>query len=224
MRISELQADLTSEIPKEFDVKVRVLGDRSLIPDDIMRIVLKLEKLTENNKSGLLNICFPYTSRDDITQAMVRVAKKVEAKELKVSDIDTSVLEKEMYTGEESLALDLLVRTSGATRFSDFMIWQSCENCQVEFVDTLWPAFTKKEMLKLLLKWGFNETRHLKAEETMQTRRFVLAKKPFVPAAKPRAGAAEVVKKPPMISVTEVERSAAAAAGVGEIAPSAVAA
>lgn len=180
-------------MPNQFDLKVKILGDRSLIPEDIMESILRLEKMTENNKSGLLNICFPYTSRDDIKQAVVRVAQQVENKTIDVNDIDIRILEKEMYTGE-SPDLDLMLRTSGATRFSDFMIWQSCDNCQVEFIDTLWPALTKSDMIKVLLRWGFNETRKLKSAEIMQAKRRVLS------------------KKPPMISVTEVDRSAQAAA------------
>lgn len=207
MKTSKKTNNAGSEIPNEFDLKVEILGDRSLIPDDIMQIVLKLEKLTENNKSGKLNICFPYTSRDDIAQAMVRVAKKVEGKELGVGDINVKVLENEMYTGD-SPSLDLMVRTSGATRFSDFMIWQSCDDCQVEFIDTLWPALAKKDMVKLLMKWGFNETRRLKAAEVMQTKRFVVAK---APAAVGASSSTAPTSKPPIISVTEVERSAAAA-------------
>lgn len=183
-----------SQLPVKFKIKVRVLGDRSLIPADILEIVVRLEKMTEDYDGGLLNICFPYTSRNDIKQAMVRIAHKVEKKELQVGDVDVKALEEEMYTGG-SPKLDLMIRTSGATRFSDFMIWQSCDNCQVEFIDTLWPAFTKLEMIKILTKWGFSETRRLRAEEVVQSKRHIFSKK-------------SVVRKAPIVSVTEVERAA----------------
>lgn len=170
-----------------------------------MEIILRLERATQNNDKGVLNICFPYTSRDDITQAMVKVANKVETKQVQVEEIDQDMLEQAMYTGE-SPELGLMIRTSGATRFSDFMIWQSCDDCQVEFIDTLWPAFTKWEMAKLLIKWGFNETKRLKNEETMQTKRQILER-----------------RKPPVVSVTEVAKAdtaavaAVSAAGIGAL-------
>lgn len=167
-----------------------------MIPDDILEIVLRLERSTQNNTKGVLNICFPYTSRDDITQAVGKIAKKVENNQVQVQDIDQDMLEKEMYTGE-SPEVSLMIRTSGATRFSDFMIWQCCENCQVEFIETLWPAFTKWEMVKLLAKWGFYETKMLENQEIMQTKRQVMER-----------------RKPPVISVTEVDRAEAAAAAV----------
>lgn len=182
-----------SQFPAQFKLRVNVLGDRSLIPDDIMEIILRLESITAKNTKGVLNICFPYTSRDDITQAMIRVAKRVESRELSVDEIDQKVLESEMYVGGHNPRLGMIVRTSGVTRFSDFMVWQSCEEAQVEFTETLWPAFNKWEMVKLLLKWGFYETKRLKEEEIMQTKRHVLE------------------KRPPVISVTEVDRAAAAA-------------
>lgn len=194
-------------MPEEFNLKVQILGDRSLIPDDIMEVVLRLERITANNTKGVLNICFPYTSRDDITQAMTKITKQVEQKELAISDIDVKLLEDEMYMGD-SPRLGMMVRTSGATRFSDFMIWQSCENCQVEFIDTLWPAFSKWEMAKLLLKWGYNETRKLRSEEIRQTKRNLFEKK-MIPS---KTGGLNnsTVKKPPVISCHEVERSAVA--------------
>lgn len=157
-----------------------------------METILRLEHSTAKNTKGVLNICFPYTSRDDITQAICRVAKRVEQKELAIGEINQQVLEDEMYVGSDTIKLDLIVRTSGATRFSDFMIWQSCDDVQVEFIDTLWPAFSKWEMVKLLVKWGFYETKRLKEEEIMQTKRHVLKN-----------------KVPPVISVTEVDRAAA---------------
>jgi ditrans,polycis-polyprenyl diphosphate synthase len=159
-----------------------------------MEIVLRLERITTKNTKGVLNICFPYTSRDDITQAMIRVAKRVESKKLLIDEIDQEVLESEMYVGGHNPRLGMIVRTSGVTRFSDFMMWQSCEEAQVEFIDTLWPAFNKWEMIKLLLKWGFYETKRLKEEEIMQTKRHVLEK-----------------RRPPVVSVTEVDRAGAAA-------------
>lgn len=74
------------------------------------------------------------------------------------SDIDESLLESNMYFGD-SPPLDILVRTSGVERFSDFMLWQANKGTMIEFVSTLWPDFTPFHMFLVILKWGFQRQR-----------------------------------------------------------------
>jgi ditrans,polycis-polyprenyl diphosphate synthase len=145
---------------KRSNIKLRVLGDRSLIPDDILEAVLRGEEATKDNTGMLLNICFPYTARDDITHAIREVSKKVEANELSPDDINMETFQNEMYTGK-SPPLDILVRTSGATRLSDFMLWESNTNCKVKFVESLWPDFTIWDMYRICIKWSYERTKEL---------------------------------------------------------------
>lgn len=70
------------------------------------------------------------------------------------SDIDENMLESKMYFGGNP-PLDILVRTSGVERFSDFMLWQANKGTMIEFVPTLWPEFTPFQMFMIILKWGF---------------------------------------------------------------------
>lgn len=105
-----------------------------------------------------MNIAFPYTSRDDMTQAIQKIAERVERGEIQAKDIDVAMFEEAMYTGD-SPPMDIMIRTSGETRFSDFMIWQSCDDCSIEFIPVLWPAFGPWDMFKILFKWSFKKTK-----------------------------------------------------------------
>lgn len=117
-----------------------------------------------------MNIAFPYTSRDDITAAIRNIASSVEQGSLQAKDIDIVQFEKAMYTGE-SPDLDIMVRTSGETRFSDFMIWQSVDDCSVEFIDTLWPDIDAWDAFKILFKWSYKATKYFQVEEIRQSKR-----------------------------------------------------
>lgn len=109
-----------------------------MIPQDILVDLESVEVKTRDISSNrILNVCFPYTSRDDITQAIKAIAIKVENKEEQVENVSLETLNDNMYFGPESYPLDILIRTSGYTRLSDFMLWQCSYNCTIEFVDTL---------------------------------------------------------------------------------------
>lgn len=101
-----------------------------------------------------LNICFPYTSRDDITTSIKSIVSSVQKGSIEPPDIDESLLESNMYFGGNP-PLDILVRTSGVERLSDFMLWQANKGTMIEFVNTLWPDFTPFQMFCVILKWGF---------------------------------------------------------------------
>lgn len=143
------------------NMKIKVLGDRSLIPDDILEAILRGEEATKDNTGLVLNICFPYTSRDDITQAIRTVCQKVEDGSMSADEIDMETLQEQLYTSG-SPPLDILVRTSGATRLSDFMLWESNTNCRVEFVESLWPDFTIWDMYRICIKWSYERTKEFR--------------------------------------------------------------
>ncbi|KAG5359232.1 Dehydrodolichyl diphosphate synthase 6 [Yarrowia sp. E02] len=173
------------EMAERYGLAIKILGNRDLIPEDILELIVRVEESTKNNKRGRLNICFPYTSRDDIAQAIQKVVTDVftETKQppppksfgppsstsrpapLHVTE---KMLEKAMYTGE-SPPLDIMIRTSGVTRLSDFMLWQSHQNCTLEFVDTLWPDFGVRELYSLLLKWSYLKSLELRRDDLIQT-------------------------------------------------------
>lgn len=152
-------------------IKIKIIGDKGLIPEDILKDLEEVEERTKNSTSlRVLNVCFPYTSRDEITHSIREIAAKAQAGEVQniKTDIDLKLLHDSLYMGEEAPPLDLLIRTSGHTRLSDFMLWQCNENCTIEFVKTLWPDFKFLGITTLLLKWMYYKTLQLDDEENNQ--------------------------------------------------------
>lgn len=142
-------------------VRVRIIGNRSMIPADILEDLQKVEEITNVELSKrTLNVCFPYTSRDDIVRSIQEVCENGTPK----SDIDVPELYKNMYMGPDSPQLDLLIRTSGHTRLSDFMLWQCTHNCKIEFVSTLWPDFKFIALYSILLKWSYYQQKEIKSQ------------------------------------------------------------
>lgn len=156
-------------------VKIKIIGNRSMIPKDILDDLVSIEHKTAHNATKVLNVCFPYTSRDDITHSMKSCIAKTMNSDITKADIDLNMLVSSMYYGPDTPPLDILVRTSGQTRLSDFMLWQCNYNCTIEFVDVLWPDFAFTAMVKVLVKWGYYKT--LQLEFKNQPPPAVLAKK-----------------------------------------------
>lgn len=123
-------------------IVVKIIGNRSMIPEDILKDLEAIEAKTANNSSKrTLNVCFPYTSRDDIAHSIRQITEKRVNGELLLEKMDLQLLIDNMYYGPDTPPLDIMIRTSGQTRLSDFMIWQCNYDCTIEFVDTLWPEF-----------------------------------------------------------------------------------
>jgi ditrans,polycis-polyprenyl diphosphate synthase len=79
--------------------------------------------MTRDNKGAILNVCIPYTSREEITHSLREIVSQVEMGELEVEEIDEGVIERNLYT-KDCPPPDLLIRTSGVKRLSDFLLWQ----------------------------------------------------------------------------------------------------
>ncbi|KAG0048298.1 hypothetical protein BGZ83_006716 [Gryganskiella cystojenkinii] len=140
------------ELVRQYGIAIRVLGDVSLLPKDVQEVVHRAVELTKSNNRAVLNMCFPYTSRDEITMATQSLVDGIKAKDLDLSDITTSALEDSLYT-RSCPPMDVLIRTSGEIRLSDFMLWQSSRACHVEFIDCYWPEFTFWKLLPILLRY-----------------------------------------------------------------------
>ncbi|RLV93557.1 Dehydrodolichyl diphosphate synthase complex subunit RER2 [Spathaspora sp. JA1] len=143
------------ELCQEYGVKVRILGNKSLLPKDVLEILNETEEISKNNTRAVLNVCFPYTSRDEITHSIQETVQQ--STEFPEMTINQETLDNNLYT-KDSPKLDLLVRTSGTSRLSDFLLWQCVSpDCAIVFVDKLWPAFRPWDMAKILINWGFNK-------------------------------------------------------------------
>lgn len=108
---------------KEKGIKIQVIGNLKMLPKDIQKTVAEAMLLTKDNKTSILNVAFAYTARDEIANAVKKVKEGIEENDLEPEDLNDVLIDQCLYTNKCS-NIDLLVRTSGETRFSDFLLWQ----------------------------------------------------------------------------------------------------
>jgi undecaprenyl diphosphate synthase len=138
--------------------RLRVIGNRERLAPDIVRDIADAERLTRNNTRIDVNICVNYGARDEIVQAARNLARRVATGDLKADDIDQNRFERELLTAGVPDP-DLLVRTSGEQRISNFLLWQ-CAYAELVFVDTLWPDFGKEHLEQAIAEFRRRERRY----------------------------------------------------------------
>eukprot|EP01116_Phalansterium_solitarium_P001040 TRINITY_DN10844_c0_g1_i1.p1 TRINITY_DN10844_c0_g1~~TRINITY_DN10844_c0_g1_i1.p1 ORF type:complete len:286 (+),score=82.47 TRINITY_DN10844_c0_g1_i1:172-1029(+) len=146
-KISELRQ---SELMKKYEVAIRVWGDLSLVSPALRTEILQLVADTRHNTQAELNVCFAYTSRHEIVQATQRLASAVQAGALPAAAVGEA--EFDAALDSQRSTPDLLLRTSGEFRLSDFLLWQSSFS-QLAFVDVLWPEFNAFHMCQAILRY-----------------------------------------------------------------------
>lgn len=134
----------------EHGIRIRVIGNIELLPLDLQKLVASAMLSTERNDKLFLNVAFAYTSRDEITQAVETVLRHG-SQDLAAEDISERLLEECLYT-RHSPPPDLVFRTSGETRLSDFMMWQLSTSV-LYFSNVLWPQITFWHFLASLLAY-----------------------------------------------------------------------
>ena len=138
-------------------VCVRFIGDRTRLEPVLQSMMGELERLTEQNSRVNLTIAINYGSRDEVGRAIKEVAQDVSEGKISPDDVDEMTLSK--YLDTRVLPdPDLVIRTSGEARVSNFLLWQSAY-AEYEFVDTLWPDFTEAEFDKVLSRFSRRERR-----------------------------------------------------------------
>ncbi len=138
----------------ENDVRIRILGSRNGLPDEILKIVSQVEEKTKDNKSFGLNIAFNYGGRDEIIRAVQEAAKKgMDLKQFSESDLEHFMDTAGIPDPE------LIIRTSGEHRISNFLLWQSAY-AEYYFTDVLWPDFSKEDLLNAIAAFGQRDRRY----------------------------------------------------------------
>ncbi|KAG7305397.1 hypothetical protein JYU34_009465 [Plutella xylostella] len=131
----------------EWGVRLHIAGRLSLLPKDLQATVSRVMLETRHNNKLRLNIAYAYTARDEISRAASQLVKGVKENELSVDDIDADLISQTLELGEP----DLLVRTSGEVRLSDFMLWQISKRTVLYFTEVLWPEFSIWNLLAAIL-------------------------------------------------------------------------
>jgi undecaprenyl diphosphate synthase len=138
--------------------KLRVIGDRDRLAKDIQKDISEAEARTRSNTRIDVNICINYGARDEILRATRNLARKVAAGEIAADKIDEASFERELFTAGVPDP-DLLIRTSGEQRISNFLLWQ-CAYAELVFVDTLWPDFGKEHLEGAIAEFRKRERRY----------------------------------------------------------------
>ncbi|PIN19535.1 cis-prenyltransferase [Handroanthus impetiginosus] len=130
------------------DLRVSILGNRSQLPESLQNLASSSEELAKSNKGMRLVVACNYSGRYDITQATKNIADKVRNGVLQVEDINESVFEQHLQTnGIEFPNPDLLIRTSGELRVSNFMLWQLAYT-ELLFFDKMFPDFDEADLVE----------------------------------------------------------------------------
>jgi undecaprenyl diphosphate synthase len=138
-------------------VRFRVIGDRSSLGDDIRAMIESGEALTHNNTRIAVSIALNYGGRQDIVQAAQALAEQVHEGSMTAKDITETTLAKALYTAGTPDP-DLVIRTSGEQRISNFLLWQSAYS-ELVFIDTLWPDFGAADFAEAIRQYQSRDRR-----------------------------------------------------------------
>ena len=208
------------ELMDQYGASLRILGHRSLLRQDVLEAIEQATEMTRHNDKyatsrimiplfteaisndvclrAILNVCFPYTSRDEITTAIRDIVSSSTIPQtsppspspsdsststststssdktatpglMDIESITEKTVTQHMFTSD-CPPLDLLVRTSGVERLSDFMMWQCHQDTDIVFADCLWPQFDIWKFLPILINWGVKRRKLEKEKGDVEVR------------------------------------------------------
>lgn len=151
---------VTKETPElvEQGVQVRFIGRRDRFSEEVQERLLHIEESTKGGDKLTLVLAFDYSSRDELVRATCEIARKVELGELKSGDIDDKLISEHLDTAGMPDP-DLVIRTSGECRLSNFMLWQA-SYAEMYFPQTMWPDFREEEFDKALEVYALRDRRY----------------------------------------------------------------
>jgi len=139
-------------------VCIRMIGDRNKLAPDIVQLIADAEAKTRDNRTLTLTIALSYGGQDEIVSAARRIAEQVAAGKLQPSEITAQVLENNLETAGIPDP-DLVIRTSGEQRLSNFLLWQTAYS-ELIFIDKLWPDFSAQDLADAVAEFQRRERRY----------------------------------------------------------------
>lgn len=162
--VNELMQLLKFYLKNELDllnrhqVKVKVIGDRKRLDSDTINLIDHCEETTKNNSKITLQIALSYGGREEIIAAQKKLFSDVISAKIKIENIDEKLFEQYLYTAGTPEP-DLLIRTSGEHRLSNFLLWQSAYT-EFYFTKVLWPDFNSSHLRKAIAHYNKRERRY----------------------------------------------------------------
>ncbi|SDW13562.1 isoprenyl transferase [Aequorivita viscosa] len=171
MEVELLMRLLISSLKKEIktlqdnSIKLNAIGNLDALPSKARKELYKVMELTKNNTRMTLTLALSYGSREEITKTIKEISLKVKNNLISPDDIDETVINNHLYT-QNLPDVDLLIRTSGEQRISNFLLWQIAY-AELYFTETLWPDFTKEHLFAAILNYQNRERRFGKTSEQL---------------------------------------------------------
>ena len=165
-----LSSTLLQEAEEIFSrgIRIRAIGDLEALPEHVRNQLYNIMELTKNNTKGNLTLALSYGSQKEILNAVKELCKKVKNGDIDENDINEHLFEQHLYT-KEIPPVDLLIRTSGEVRVSNFLLWQIAY-AEMQFIDVLWPDFTKETFFQCILDYQTKERRFGKISEQLENK------------------------------------------------------
>ncbi|MBO5441633.1 MAG: isoprenyl transferase [Alphaproteobacteria bacterium] len=145
----------------ENNVRIRFIGEKKMLAPDILEKMRAIEDKSADNTALTLCVALSYGSRQEILSAVKKTAQLVAEKKVTIGEIDQALFSANLYTADIPDP-DILIRTSGEQRISNYLLWQLAYT-ELFFTDTLWPDFDKNELLTILENFSMRERRYGKS-------------------------------------------------------------
>ena len=172
LEVKTLMRLLINSLKKEIktlndnNIRLNSIGNLELLPKSAQSELLSVIEKTKNNSRMTLTLALSYGSRDEIIQAVQAISDKVKNNIISIVDIDESIINQHLYT-QNLPDVDLLIRTSGEHRISNFLLWQIAY-AELYFTDVLWPDFKEEDLHKAIINYQKRERRFGKTSEQIK--------------------------------------------------------
>jgi undecaprenyl diphosphate synthase len=172
--VDTLMKLLSSALKKELktfqknNIKLNAIGNLSTLPQKAFQDLSEVIEKTKNNTQFILTLALSYGSREEIVKSVQNIYKKVVNNELTIEEINENVINNHLYTFSLP-EVDLIIRTSGEKRISNFLLWQIAYS-EFYFTETLWPDFKKDDFYRAIIEYQKRERRFGKTSEQLKNK------------------------------------------------------
>jgi undecaprenyl diphosphate synthase len=172
MEVDALMNILVNALKKELptlinnSIRLNTIGNIDQLPSKAQKKLLEVIEQTKDNKKMVLTLALSYGSREEIINAVKRISEKIKTDQLTIADISESTVNEHLYT-HDLPDVDLVIRTSGEQRISNFLLWQLAY-AELYFTDVLWPDFREKDLHEAIISYQKRERRFGKTSEQVK--------------------------------------------------------
>jgi len=149
--------DEFAPVMMELNIRMEIIGDKAGLPEELQKAIANIEEMTGKNTGMRLMVALNYGSQDELVGMVRKVATKVQDGLLAVEDINPAIVEGHLYT-KDLPPVDLMIRTSGEQRISNFLLWQIAY-AELYFTDTAWPDFKEEALYEAVAAFQLRDRR-----------------------------------------------------------------